>query len=131
MNSSLQTKLQDLKSSSVWNYIFKFLIKWWCFAFVICKWPTLWINNKSSTNSNRYTIFIFMKRNRIICYSDETRYYRRLSLKPQIKWSRIAPGPKQNLKHIYANHAYVGNNNLNYLPNQDDDTINNQGDKCN
>ena len=34
-------------------------------------------------------------------------------------------------KQVHSNNAYVGYNNINDLPNQDDDIINNQGDKCN
>ena len=34
-------------------------------------------------------------------------------------------------KQAHSYHAYVGYNNINDMPNQDDDIINNQGDKCN
>ena len=34
-------------------------------------------------------------------------------------------------KQAHSYHSYVGYNNINDMPNQDDDIINNQGDKCN
>ena len=131
MNSSLKTMLQDLKSSSVWNYIFKFLIKWWCFAFVICKWPTLWINNKSSTNSNRYTIFIFHEKeqNHMLLWRDKI--LSTLVIKTTNQMITSCSWTDTKFKQAHSYHAYVGYNNINDMPNQDDDIINNQGDKCN
>ena len=66
-----------------------------------------------------------------MCYCVETWCYRRLSLKPQIKWTQITPGPRQKFNKIYPTHAYVGNYYLNYMPIQDDDSVINHGDKYN